>query len=264
MTSIVGFDRRDLQMLTSLFKMSLSDRFLGSGLGLVWAFLSPLMMMGIFTFVFTFVFPGRMPGREGALPFVIWLLSGYAPWLCISEGIMSSTNSVVGSAGIVKNIAFKSELLPVVGALLGLVPLLVGIGLILFIQLVSGMGISPMLLFLPISTLLMLGFISGIGLFLSSINVFVRDTALALPNILTLLLFASPIFYMLEAYPQFIQSILVYSPFYVLAELFREPILNGAVPPLWMVAYMIVINTVLIISGLWWFRRLKIFFDARL
>lgn len=264
MTTFFGFDRRDGRMLLSLFKITLSDRFMGSQLGLVWAVLSPLMLMAIFTFVFTFVFPGRLPNREGSLPFVIWLLSGYAPWLCISEGIMAATTSIIAAAGVIKNIAFKSELLPVVGALIGLVPLTVGICLILLLKIASGFGVSPAIFFLPISTLYMLAFISGIGLFLSALNVFIRDTALALPNILMLFLFGSPIFYPITAYPAAIQNILSYSPFYVLAELFRDPILNGTLPPIWMLVYMALFNTILIVAGLWWFRRLKSFFDARL
>src|SRR5262245_41206510 len=98
--TLAGFDRRDLGMLQSLFRMTLGDRFLGSSLGIAWAILSPLLLMGIFTFVFTFVFPNRLPGREGALPFVIWLISGYGPWLAINEGLSAATSSVVGNAGI--------------------------------------------------------------------------------------------------------------------------------------------------------------------
>lgn len=262
--TLIGFDRRDLGMLFNLFRMTLADRFLGSGLGLVWAVLAPLLLMGTFCFVFTFVFPSRLPGRDGALPFVIWLLSGYAPWLGLSEGLSSSTNSVTGSAGIVKNIAFKSELLPVVGAMLGLVPLCVGLLLIFALQLGSGMGISPAALFLPVAIALQLIFVSGLGLFLGALNVFVRDTSLALPSILTILLFASPIFYPLSAYPGSVQAIIVYNPFYVLAELYRAPILFGKLPPLWMIIYMTLLCAVLIVSGFWWFRRLKSFFDTRL
>ena len=84
---IQDFTGRDLAMLGSLFRMSLVDRFLGSGLGLFWAVLSPLMLLGIFCFVFTFVFPSRVPGKEGTLPFVIWLVSGYGPWIALSEGL---------------------------------------------------------------------------------------------------------------------------------------------------------------------------------
>jgi ABC-type polysaccharide/polyol phosphate export permease len=261
---LAGFDRRDYGMLLSLFRMALSDRFLGSSLGLVWAVLSPLMLMGIFVFVFTFVFPSRLPGRDGALPFVIWLISGYAPWLGLSEGLSSATSSVTGNAGIVKNIAFKSELLPVVGAMLGLVPLGVGLLLVALLKLISGEGVSWTVVALPVVIALQLLFVSGIGLFLSALNVFVRDTALALPSVLTMLLFASPIFYPLTAYPAPIQAILVFNPFYVIAECYRAPLLAGSFPPLWMLAYLTLVSAALIAAGLWWFRRLKSFFDTRL
>ncbi|RYE29209.1 MAG: ABC transporter permease [Hyphomicrobiales bacterium] len=262
--TLAGFDRRDLGMVLSLFRMALGDRFLGSALGLIWAVLAPLMLMGIFVFVFTFVFPGRLPGRDGTLPFVIWLISGYGPWLGISEGLSSATTSVTSNSGIVKNIAFKSELLPVVGAMLGLVPLSVGLSMVVVLKLVSGEGLSWAVIAVPVVIALQLLFVSGLGLFLSALNVFVRDTAIALPSVLTILLFASPIFYPLTAYPAAIRTILIFNPFYVLAECYRAPLLVGSFPPIWMLIYLAVFSGVLIAGGLWWFRRLKSFFDTRL
>ncbi len=262
--TFAGFDRRDLAMLKNLFKMALGDRFLGSRLGLIWAVLSPLMLMGIFVFVFSFVFPGRLQGREGTLPFVIWLISGYGPWLALSEGLNSATSSVVGSAGVVKNVAFKSELLPIVGAMLGVVPLLVSFAILIPMQVLEGNFHGWAILSLPFSVMLLLVFVSGVGLFLSALNVFVRDTALVLPNILMLFLFASPIFYPLSVYPAAIRPILQLNPFYILAECFRAPILNGQLPPLWMIVYMVILSGLLFWGGLVWFRRLKTFFDTRL
>lgn len=262
--TLAGFDRRDFSMLLNLFRMSLSDRFLGSALGLVWAVLSPLLLLGIFCFVFTFVFPSRLAGREGSLPFVIWLISGYGPWLALNEGLNSATVSVIGNAGIVKNIVFKSELLPMVGSLLGLVPLVVSFALILVLQITAGELPNIAWLSLPFVIVLQFVFVSGIGLFLGALNVFVRDTALVLPNLLTLILFASPIFYPLSAYPAVVQKILVFNPFYVVAEGYREPILNGTLPPLWMAVYFVLLSGVVFIGGLWWFRQLKSFFDTRL
>jgi lipopolysaccharide transport system permease protein len=262
--NVVGFDRRDLGMLNNLFRMSLGDRFLGSALGLIWAILSPLLLLSIFTFVFTFVFPSRLSGKEGAHSFVIWLISGYGPWLALSEGLSFATGSVVGNAGIVKNIAFKSELLPMVGSLMGLVPLGVSFAIILILMIVSGQRPPLALFWLPFAILLQFVFVSGLGLFLGALNVFVRDTQLVLPNLLTLILFASPIFYPLAAYPAWARSVLVFNPFYVIAECYRAPILDGILPPLWMVAYMTVVATLVFAGGLWWFRRLKSFFDARL
>lgn len=262
--TVLGFDRRDGAMLVNLFRMTLNDRFLGSGLGLYWAVLSPLLLMGIYTFVFSYVFPGRLPGREGTLPFVIWLISGYGPWLALSEGLGSATGSVVGNAGVVKNIAFKSEVLPIVGALIGLVPLLVTLVVILILKLIGGDVPGAAWLFLPVAAGLLLLFVSGLGLFLGALQVFVRDTALVLPSVLTMLLFASPIFYPLSSYPEAAQPILAFNPFYVMAELFRAPLLDDRMPPLWMPPYLAAVGAVLFVGGLAWFRRLKSFFDSRL
>jgi ABC-type polysaccharide/polyol phosphate export permease len=259
-----GFDRRDLKMLKNLFRMALSDRFLGSALGLVWAILSPLLLLGIFIFVFTFVFPSRLSGKQGTLPFVIWLVSGYGPWLAVSEGLSFATSSVVSNAGIVKNIAFKSELLPIVASLLGLVPLGVSLVVILALMIVGGERPPLALLSLPVGVALQFVFISGVGLFLAALNVFVRDTALAIPNLLTMILFSSPIFYPLAAYPHWAQRVLIFNPFYVIAECYRRPILEGALPHLWMVIYLAVVGALVLAGGLVWFRRLKSFFDARL
>ncbi len=251
-------------MMWGLFKITLGDRFLGSGLGLIWAALSPLMLLGIFCFVFAFVFPGRLPGREGTLPFILWLISGYGPWLSMSEGLSSGTASVVSNSGLIKNISFKSELLPLVGTAIGIIPLLVSFVVLATIQAIGGVAPSPAVLVLPLVVILQLFFIGGLGFFLSALNVFVRDTSLILPSVLTILLFASPIFYPITSYPQALQGVLSFNPFYVLAECYRRPIISGTLPPIWMMAYMGVVAVTTFLAGLAWFRRLKPFFNARM
>jgi lipopolysaccharide transport system permease protein len=260
--TIAGFDRRDLPMVGNLFKLTLTDRYLGSTLGLAW---SGVVAAAVDVHLhFRIVFPGRLQGREGALPYIIWLFSGYGPWLAISEGLSVSTISVVSNTGIIKNIAFKSEVLPVVGALTGFLPLLVSLGLISILQLIAGELPSPALLSLPVAFGLQILFVSGLELCLAALNVFVRDTALALPNLLTLLLFASPIFYPLNAHPHIAREISQFNPFYVIAACYYAPILDGVLPPLWTHAYLAVVSTAIFMAGLWWFRRLKSFFDTRL
>lgn len=262
--TILGFGRSDLGMLRSLFRLALVDRFLGSKLGTAWAILSPLSLLGLFTFVFAFIFPSRLPGHTGTLPFVVWLMIGYGPWLAINEGIMSGTGSIVGNAGIIKNISFKSELLPIVGTLLGLVPLGVSFAIVIPLQVAAGFFPGIAYTALPFVILLQIVFISGIGLFLASLNVFVRDTTLALPTLLTLLLFASPIFYSLSAYPGGMGQYLLYNPIYVIAACYRTIVISGAFPSIWMLVYLTVVSAMSFVTGLWWFRRLKPFFDTRL
>lgn len=260
----LAFGRSDLRMGLSLFQMALRDRFLGSGLGVVWAVANPLLMLSIFTFVFGFVFQSRMPGADTSIGFVIWLVSGYGPWLAISEGLSSSTSSLTSNTGLIKNLVFKRELLPVAGTLMGLVPLAASlvylVGLLAFEQRAP----NASWLILPLVTVLVFFFIGGVGLVLAAVNVFVRDTALVLPNVLTLLLFASPIFYPVSAFPEAVQTAVQLNPFYIIAEGYREPVLNGTLPPIWSLIYLAGLALVCFAGGIAFFRRLQPHFDARL
>ncbi|MBX6322155.1 MAG: ABC transporter permease [Rhodospirillaceae bacterium] len=262
--SVLGFDRRDLRLGANLFRMALRDRYLGSALGMAWAIANPLLMLGLFAFVFGYVFTARLPGAETSLTFVIWLISGYGPWLAISEGLNAAASSVVGAAGIVKNLPFKTELLPAAAVLTGLVPLAVALVLVVALLIAGGGAPAWAWLILPVVVVLQLVFIAGLGLFLAALTVFVRDVAVALPNLLLLVLFASPIFYPLSAYPAGVGEVLRFNPFYVIAEGYRTPLTRGELPPAWSILYLLAASVVAFALGLRFFRRLKSHFEARL
>lgn len=261
---IFSLNRQDVRMAWNLFRMTLRDRFLGSSLGMLWAWTSPALMLGIFIFAFGFVFKAKLPGAETSLTYVIWLISGYGPWLAISEGLAASTTSVVANAGMIKNLPMKTELLPMAGALTGIVPLVVAI--ILNVALMGASGTTPSWswILIPFAVLVQFMLVAGIGLFLAALNVFVRDVALVLPNALLILLFASPIFYQLEQFPPVMRTISQFNPFYALTEAYRQPLLYGQVPPLWQLIYVLCLTVMLFMLGLVFFRRLKSHFDSRL
>jgi lipopolysaccharide transport system permease protein len=107
-------------------------------------------------------------------------------------------------------------------------------------------------------------FITGIGLCLAAVNVFVRDTALVLPNVLMIVLFSSPIFYPLSEFPGVLQGVLQFHPFQVIAEGYRQPLLYRAWPAPWSLVYLAVLSATAFLGGLVFFRKLKGYFDARI
>ena len=260
--NIMYLNKQDASLLYNLFKMNLGDRFLGSRLGMVWAIASPLMMLSIFTFVFGFVFKSKLPGAETTLAYVIWLISGYGPWLAITEGLMSGTTSVVANTSIVKNLSFKTEILPVSGALMGLVPLLVALVFLAVLIVIDGRSPSLSWLFIVPAILFQFIFMIGISFFLATLNVFIRDISTALPNLLLLLLFFSPIFYPLSAFPMVLQEIFAFNPFYIMTEMYRQPLLYNQLPDVWPVIYFVLLSSLLCFFGLKVFRRGKQFFDS--
>jgi len=244
--------------------MSLRDRFLGSSLGMIWAIASPVLMLSIFTFVFGFVFKSKLPGAETSLSYIIWLISGYGPWLAISEGLTSSTMSVVANNAIVKNLSFKIEMLPISGGLMGIVPLAVSVVFLTGLIVADGQAPSWSWLFLLPAIVVQFVFVIGIGFFLAAINVFVRDVATALPNILMLILFFSPIFYSLSSFPPILKGISQFNPFYIMTEMYRQPLLYDQLPPFWSVIYLCLLASGIFVFGLKTFRRVKPYFDSRL
>lgn len=244
--------------------MGLRDRFLGSSLGLIWAIVNPILMLTIFTFVFGFVFKIKLPGAETSLTYLIWLISGYGPWLAISDGISSGTSAVSSNGGLVKNIAFKTELLPLSYSLLGLVPLLVSAAYLLILMLINGgYTYSSGIFVLPVVACQMI-FVGGIVLYLSCLNVFLRDVALVLPNILMIIMFASPIFYPLDSLPVIAKKIIQFNPIYVIADSYRQVILEGKIMSLSRFSYLFIVSSVVFVSGLIFFRKFKTYFDSRI
>ena len=261
---LAGFELADLRRLSSFFRMMVRERFLGTALGLVWSVTNPILMMGIFTFVFGFVFKSKLPGSETSLSFVIWLISGYGPWLAIAEALTCATTSVPGSAALIKNLKFKVELVPMAGALTGVIPLLVSVVYLAVLLVLDGRAPTVAWLVIVPYVVMLFAFTTGLGLMLAAANVFVRDIQMVLPNVLLLIMFGSPIFYPIAAFPPIAQSVMAFNPFFLLAEGFRQPILYDAIPPVAEMLRMVVIAFVALGAGLWSFRRFKNYFDSEL
>lgn len=261
---MLGFNKQDMQLTFNLFKMTVRDRYLGSSLGSFWAIANPFLMFALYTFVFGFVFKVRLPGTDSTLGYVIWLIVGYGPWNATNEAIMASTTSVVNAAGVVKNMAFKTELLPISSALVGLISLAVSLLFLLIIMPIDGNIPSWHVVWIPLLIFLQFFLIMSLGIWLAAVNVFVRDLSLIMPTILTIILYMTPIFYPIESMPQVVQKLSSFNPFYLIAEAYRLTLIHHQSPGLAGLAYIFVLAIILFISGLSAFRRVKGLFDSAL
>lgn len=248
--------------MINLLKMNLRDRYLGSTLGSFWAITNPLFMLALYTYVFGFVFKVKLPGAETTLVYVIWLISGYGPWIALNESIMSATTSVIGASGLVKNMAFKTELLPIAGALIGLISLSVSLGFLIVLLVWSGSLITWHILLLPLIMALQFVFAASVGLWLAAIAVFIRDIVQILPTFLTVVMFVTPIFYPFASMPKIIQTISIGNPIYQIAEAYRVIIIANRTPDLFGLLYVAIFSLGTFYFGIRAFRRAKGSFDS--
>ena len=168
---------RHRELLLLLTRSELKIKYKGSVLGYLWSMLNPALVLGIYWAAFTAI------NRGGGIPdFAIWLFAGLLAWNFFNNASMGSTTVVVGKAGIVKKVAFPRELLALstVGVALVLFAIQVGV-LVIVIVVINLTGhhmvpawsyVGPMLL----AIVALLVFTSAMSIFLSAVNVYLRDT----------------------------------------------------------------------------------------
>ena len=261
---MLGFARSDIRLVRNLVAMQVRDRYLGSSVGAAWAVVNPLFMLTLYTFIFAFVLKVRLPGADSTFGYVLWLIAGYGPWLGTVEALTASTHAVVGSSGIVKNLAIRTELLPMAATFACLITLSVCLLFVVVFIIVDGRGLGWSLAWLPVIVLVHVGLLAAIGLWLSAANVFIRDLGLALPNLLTIAMFATPIVYPIESLPAMLQRVTQANPFYVLISAYRSVLLDQREPHLAGLLYVALLAAVMFVGGLMIFRRLKGQFSSML
>jgi len=215
------------EMLLLLAQRDIKVRYKQTFLGVLWAVLQPLGPMLVFTLIFTRFF--KAPA--GPVPYALFVLSGLVPWTYFSTGIGNAGNSVVSQAGLVSKVYFPRIILPSATTLAGLVDFLVGCGLLVVLMFFFHMPFSWRLLLLPVVMLLLAGLVFAIGLNMAALNTVYRDIRQALPLLLQLWLFLTPVIYAREVVPPEWQWLLYLNPVTGLIEAFRAVFLGT--PIIW-------------------------------
>ena len=244
--------------------MNLRDRYLGSKLGLFWAILNPLLLLGMYTFVFGFVLKAKVPGAKTTFAYSIWMISGFVPYLAFSEALVNSSNAIISGKSLIKNIIFKSEILPIAATMTAGVPFIVGMFFLVVLLCLDGnyptwhsIAIVPVIV-------AQFTFLIGLSLYVSATAVFIRDIIQMLPTLIMLLLFFTPIFYPIQSMPPIIRKLTFFNPLYQMSIPYRNILLKHYFPDWKGLVYLGILGICLVVSGLEYFRYLKGYFDMRL
>lgn len=218
--------RRDL--LFQLVKRDVLLRYRGAMFGVLWIFLSPLLMLAIFAFVFGQIFQARWPQSDGGVPFWILLYGGLIAFNLFSETVSRSPTAVRSYPSYVKKIIFPVEILPVVPLGASLVHVVFNLLILVSVLAFTGFLHVSILLF-PILLLPLVFFSLGLAWFLSAWGVFIKDMTQIVPVFVQMLLFLSPVFYPVSVLPQGLQSFYMYNPIGAVIEACRAVIVGNEV-----------------------------------
>jgi lipopolysaccharide transport system permease protein len=231
-------------------------RYRQSVLGVLWAFLTPLLMLGVYTLVFRFVFKLRWGnlGNESDLTFALRMYAGLAVFNFFAECINRAPRLILEQPHLVKKVIFPLEILPWVNALAALVHL----GVALLLLLIFGawdMGALPLsLLALPLVWLALLPLCVGLGWLLAAIGTYVRDVSQVLGLLVSLMMFLSPIFFPVEALPASVKPWMVLNPLAVTITQTRLVLLDGQWPDWSVIAIHFIACCAIATAGAAFFR----------
>lgn len=206
-------------------------RYRQSWLGTVWLVLTPLMMLGVYTFVFRNVMKQKWFGLdESNLSFALRIYAGLAVFNFFAECVNRSPNLVREQPHLVKKVVFPLEVLAWVNVVSALVGLVVSMVLLVSLSAWELGGLSWSVLALPLVWLPLLPLCLGLGLLLSAIGTFVQDIGQVLGAALSALMFLSPIFFPIEALPEAARGLMFMNPLALTISQTREVLLLGHWP----------------------------------
>jgi ABC-type polysaccharide/polyol phosphate export permease len=210
-----------------LVSRAVRTEYLENLTGFAWLILQPLILLAVYAFVFTTIFKARIPDA-GAVGFVPYLAVAFWPWTAFSEAILRSSNSISSNAALIGKVAFPSELLPLSTVTATFLMNMAGYLAVLFVLQLMGAPIHWLGLVAAIPLLACLYiFASGLALFVSALQVFIRDVSQILPPLMTFWFFMTPILYSPSILPQQLAAVMKFNPMSWYVERLRDFLLFG-------------------------------------
>lgn len=230
-------------------------------LGAAWAVLSPVFTMVLFT-----IFFGRMAGVDtGGVPYPIFSYTALLPWTLFAKAVNDAGRTLINNRNMITKVYFPRLVMPISTVFSGLVDFgiafLVLIGMMVYYHFKVNGGyrfeLTPALATLPLFLLLALITALGVGLWLSALNVNYRDVNYLLPHITQFLLFLTPIAYSSDLITGAWKVIYSLNPMAGVVEGFRWALAGTRPPDPLMLAISIGVSLLLLITGLFYFRRME-------
>ena len=228
-------------------------RYKQAVLGIAWAVLQPILTVLIFTVIFGILL--RTPSQ--GLPYPLFALSALLPWQLFATALQRSSVSLVGNANLITKIYFPRLAIPLSTVFAALVDFLVSLLVLLVVMVYYQHLPSLNSLWLPLIILLALLTALAVGLWLSALNVQYRDVQHMVPFIIQVWMYASPIVYPIETIPEGIWRVLYgLNPMVGVIQGFRWALLGTDPPDITMLISVGVV-VILLVSGLYYFRRME-------
>jgi lipopolysaccharide transport system permease protein len=241
------------ELLYFLTKRDIKVRYKQTVLGGLWAIIQPFFTMVVFTLFF-----GRLAKvPSDGIPYPIFVYAGILPWTYFANALFASGNSLVGSANLITKVYFPRLIIPASASLAGLIDffiamILLGV-LMIYYQFIPGISV----VLFPVLVGLTFLCAVGVGLWLSALNVQYRDIRYAIPFVIQLWMFVSPVIYPVSMVGEKYQWLLALNPMGGVITAFRASLLGHQPIDWFLLGISAAIILFLFLSGMYYFRKME-------
>ena len=241
---------RDLFLI--LAERDIRLRYRQTALGVVWVVLQPLTASLIFAAIFG-VF-ARLP--SDGTPYVLFVFAAMLPWNLFAGGVQRAGNSLITDARLITKIYFPRPIIPIASVSAVLLDFAVALGVMFVLMLLTATSLTWTVLAVPVLVMITLAITVGMSLFFSALNVYYRDFSYALPFILQVWMYASPVVYSSSLVPEQWRLLYGLNPLVGVIDGFRWAFFGGA-PPTTALIESVVIGSVMLAVGAAVFKRVE-------
>jgi len=256
---MIGSLWRNRGLLKVLVQREVIGRYRGSFLGLIWSFLTPILMLAVYTFVFSVVFRARwgVSEEENTTQFAIVLFAGLIMHTLLAEVLNRAPSLILANTNYVKRVVFPLEILPVASMGAALFHSLVSVGVLLLAYVIFNGYLHWTIIFIPLIILPLVIMILGFAWLLTSLGVFLRDVGHTIGIITMVMLFLAPVFYPITSLPERLRPWIMLNPLTFIIEQAREVLIWGRMPN-WLGLGIYTFIAVLVAwAGFAWFQKTR-------
>jgi len=246
-------------LLLRLAKNDFKTKYAGNYLGIVWAFVQPIVTVCVYWFVFQVGFRSA-PVSE--YPYVLYLISGIVPWFYFQEALMSGTNCFIEYSYLVKKVVFKISILPVVKIISALFVHAFFVGFVILVFALCGYYPDLYVLQVIYYSFCMCVLVLGLVYMTSAVMIFFRDLGQIISIFLQVGIWLTPIMWNVEMLGEKGQFLMKFNPLYYIVCGYRDALMDK----IWFfekwkyMLYFWVVTAVIFLIGTTIYKRLRVHF----
>ena len=249
--------KNNRELIWNLSKNDFKTKYAGSYLGIIWAFIQPIVTILVYWFVFQYGLRAGSPIK--GVPYVLWLISGLIPWFFFQESLLNATNCMLEYSYLVKKVVFKISILPIVKIISALFVHLVFIGFLFFVGAIYGFyptKFSVQLIYYSLCTFCLT---LALSYATSAIVIFFRDLGQIINIFLQVGMWMTPIMWSYTMVPENLRWIVKLNPMYYIVEGYRDTFINHVwfIDRYFQTVYFWVFTLVVFAIGTVIFKKLK-------